>query len=134
MYHIVGVVLSAILGLIGILNFASVMVTGIFARRQEFAMMQAVGMTGRQMKQSLVWEGILYAILTLAAALTLGSAVCRAIIWAIAGEIWFFTYHFSITPILLCALPLLAITWLVPALACRSLQKKTIVEQLRVSS
>lgn len=134
MYHIVGAALSAILGLIGILNFASVMVTGIFARRQEFAMMQAVGMTGSQMKQSIIWEGILYAVITLAAALTLGSAVCWAIVQAITGEVWFFTYHFSVTPILLCILPLLLITWLVPDLACRSLRRKTIVEQLRVIS
>lgn len=134
MYHVVGAALSAILGLIGILNFASVMVTGIFARRQEFAMMQAVGMSGGQMERSLIWEGILYALLTLLAALTLGSVACRAIIQAVAGEIWFFTYHFSVTPILLCILPLLLITWLVPALACRSLRKRTIVEQLRVSS
>lgn len=97
-------------------------------------MMQAVGMTGSQMKQSIIWEGILYAVITLAAALTLGSAVCWAIVQAITGEVWFFTYHFSVTPILLCILPLLLITWLVPDLACRSLRRKTIVEQLRVIS
>lgn len=133
MYHIVGTVLSGILGLIGILNFASVMVTGIFARRQEFAMMQAVGMTGKQMKRTLIWEGLLYALVTLAVTLTLGSVACWAMIQAVAGEVWFFTYHFSVTPVLLCAVPLLLITWLVPDLAYRSLRKKTIVEQLRVS-
>lgn len=133
MYHVVGAALGAILGLIGILNFASVMVTGIFARKQEFAMMQAVGMSSRQLKKTLIWEGLLYALLTLAVTLTLGSAFCWLLIQVIAGEVWFFTYHFSVAPILICALPLLLITWLVPDLAYRSLKKKTVVEQLRVS-
>lgn len=132
MYHIVGAALSGILGLIGILNFASVIVTGIFARRQEFAMMQAVGMTGKQLKGTLVWEGLLYALISLIMVLTLGSLATWAIVQAVAGEIWFFTYHFSITPVLLCAVPLLLITWLIPELAYRSLRKQTIVEQLRI--
>lgn len=134
MYHIVGAVLSGILGLIGILNFSSVIVTGIYARRQEFAMMQAVGMDGKQLKGTLTWEGLLYALISLIVVLTLGSLTTWALVQAIAGEIWFFTYHFSVTPILLCAVPLLLITWLVPELAYRSLKKKTIVEQLRVSA
>lgn len=133
MYHIVGAALGAILGLIGILNFASVMVTGIFARRQEFAMMQAVGMSGKQLKKTLIWEGILYALITFVVTLTAGSALCRLLIQAVAGEIWFFTYHFSVSPVFVCVLPLLLITWLVPDLAYRSLKKKTIVEQLRAS-
>ncbi len=132
MYHIVGAALSGILGLIGILNFASVMVTGVFARKQEFAMMQAVGMSGKQLKGTLIWEGLLYAFISLIAVLTLGSVATRTIVQAVAGEIWFFTYHFSVTPILLCAGPLLLITWLVPELAYRALKKQTIVEQLRV--
>lgn len=96
-------------------------------------MMQAVGMSSRQLKKTLIWEGLLYALLTLAVTLTLGSAFCWLLIQVIAGEVWFFTYHFSVAPILICALPLLLITWLVPDLAYRSLKKKTVVEQLRVS-
>lgn len=134
MYHIVGAALSGILGLIGILNFSSVIVTGIYARRQEFAMMQAVGMDGKQLKGTLIWEGLLYALISLIVVLTLGSLTTWILVQAVAGEIWFFTYHFSVTPILLCAVPLLLITWLLPELAYRSLKKKTIVEQLRVSA
>lgn len=51
--------LSVILALIGILNFINAIVTGIYARKREFAMMQAVGMTGRQLKAMLIWESVL---------------------------------------------------------------------------
>ena len=55
MFWIVGGSLSLILALIGILNFINAIVTGILARKQELAMMEAVGMTGKQMKWMLSW-------------------------------------------------------------------------------
>lgn len=43
---IVGNLLCLVLAFIGILNFINTMVTSVLARKQEFAMMEAVGMTG----------------------------------------------------------------------------------------
>ena len=48
MTMVVGGILSFILGLIGILNFINTMITSIQARKNELAVLQAVGMTGRQ--------------------------------------------------------------------------------------
>lgn len=50
MFWIVGGALSFVLALIGILNFINAIVTGILSRKKELAMMEAVGMTGKQMK------------------------------------------------------------------------------------
>ena len=49
MFYLVGGALAAVLALIGILNFINAIVTGMLARQQEFAMMEAVGMTERQL-------------------------------------------------------------------------------------
>ena len=57
MVKLVGGTLAGILALIGILNFINSVVTGIISRKRELAMMNAVGMTGRQLKQMLTWEG-----------------------------------------------------------------------------
>ena len=65
MFYLVGGALAAVLALIGILNFINAIVTGMLARQQEFAMMEAVGMTERQLAHMLVWEGICYAIFTM---------------------------------------------------------------------
>ena len=58
MYRLVGGALCAILALIGILNFINSMTTSILSRYREIAMLQSVGMTGRQVKQMLICEGI----------------------------------------------------------------------------
>ena len=43
----------------------------ILVRKREFAMLQAVGMTGRQLKKMLVTEGLLYAGATILLSLVL---------------------------------------------------------------
>ena len=60
MFFLLGGVLCAIIGLVGILNFFNAIMTGILARKREFAVLQSVGMTNRQLKQMLVQEGLFY--------------------------------------------------------------------------
>lgn len=71
MYRLVGGVLCAILALIGILNFINSMTTSILSRHKEIAMLQSVGMTGRQVKQMLMYEGMGYSVLGLLCSLIL---------------------------------------------------------------
>lgn len=52
--------LVAIIGLIGIMNLINILMTGISERRNEFAILQAVGMTGKQLCRMLISEGVLY--------------------------------------------------------------------------
>ncbi|MFR2606481.1 MAG: FtsX-like permease family protein [Waltera sp.] len=51
------------------------MMTGILSRRREFAVLQAVGMTNRQLKTMLIYEGLFYAMSSVAAAFILSLAV-----------------------------------------------------------
>ena len=46
-YNTVGYSLSLIIGLIGVLNFANVIITSIISRRKEFATMQSIGLTSK---------------------------------------------------------------------------------------
>ena len=71
MYRFVGGVLCAILALIGILNFINSMTTSILSRHKEIAMLQSVGMTGWQVKQMLICEGVGYSALGLLCSLIL---------------------------------------------------------------
>ena len=61
MFTLLGGVLCAITGLVGILNFFNSIMTGMMSRRREFAMLQSIGMTGKQLRSMLIYEGLLYA-------------------------------------------------------------------------
>lgn len=128
---VVGGLLSFILALIGILNFINSIVTGILSRKREFSMMEAVGMTGKQLRNMLAWEGILYVAFTVAVVLTVGMAFCTFFVEAFAGQIWFFAGHFEIVPVLVCIPILAGISCLIPVAAYKYMMKESVVERLR---
>lgn len=133
MFYLVGGALALVLALIGILNFINAIVTGVLARRQEFAMMEAVGMTGRQLAAMLVWEGVCYALFTLVFVVIANYTVIGFMIEAVAGEIWFFTYHPTALPIFISISVLLVFAAVIPYIACRNMRKQSVVERMRTA-
>ena len=108
MFLLLGGTLSFIVGLVGVLNFFNAILTGIIARQRELAVLQAVGMTGKQMRSMLIWEGLLYALGAAGLALLLTLALGPVAFQAVEGLFWFFTYHLDLTPFLL-IVPLFAL-------------------------
>ena len=133
MFTIVGGALCALLALIGVLNFINSMVTSVLTRRGEIAMLQSVGMTGRQVLKMLVLEGLGYSVLGILSSLILAALVNATALRSITAGMDYFTYRFTLTPALLCAIPLLAVTALVPWLCYRRMAKASIVERLRLT-
>lgn len=131
MFFLLGGVLCAIIGLVGILNFFNAIMTGILARKREFAVLQSVGMTNRQLKQMLVQEGLFY---------TAGSVVVAFLLSLVCGPLsgdmmekmfWFCTYHFTILPVI-AMLPVFAVLGcLIPAVLYQAGSRQSIVERLR---
>ena len=131
MFTALGGVLCVIIGFVGMLNFLNAILTGIFARKREFAVLQAIGMTGHQLKAMLVWEGLFQ---TLGSVLfSTGLCIITAPILKVALEamFWFFSYRFTATPVL-AVLPIFAILGTVlPLVAYRIVAQKSVVERLR---
>ena len=131
MIKLVGGTLSGILALIGILNFVNAVVTSIISRKREFAMMNAVGMTGSQLKSMLMWEGIHYAMLTAICSLIISTLFSYFVVNAVAGDIFFFSYHFTLLPILICVPILLLLSAVIPSVSYQIICKDSIVNRLR---
>lgn len=133
MYRLVGGVLCAILALIGILNFINSMTTSILSRHKEIAMLQSVGMTGQQVKQMLIYEGIGYSALGLLCSLILSVAGSLTVVRMMGAELSYFTWHFTLLPVILCIIPLILITAFVPIVCYNKMAQKTVVERLRIA-
>ncbi|MFD3158763.1 ABC transporter permease (plasmid) [Haloimpatiens sp. FM7330] len=132
MYKVIGGALCAILALIGILNFINSMMTSILTRQREIAMLQAVGMTGKQTRSMLIFEGAGYAVLGLILSIILGTITNVTLVRSMGNALYYFTWKFTLTPILLCIVPLILITVLVPIYCYNKLSKDSIVERLHV--
>lgn len=127
----VGGALGGIIGLIGFLNFINAMITSIIARRKEFAMLQSIGMTKKQLKKMLCYEGLSYAILSSAFSLVFGILLSLVIVKSICGLMWFLSYHIIVWPILIAILVLLILGIAVPLVIYGATDKQSIVERLR---
>ena len=131
MFTLLGGVLCVITGLVGILNFFNSIMTGIISRRREFAVLQSIGMTGRQLRSMLIYEGLLYA-----AGAILLSVVLSIIIEPLVGKLmenvfWFYSYSFTLKGIFITAPVFLAAGAALPALLYRGISRRSIIERLR---
>ena len=131
MFMTMGGALSFIIGLVGVLNFVNAVLTGILTRKRELAVLQSVGMTGKQLKTMLVFEGLYYTLLALAVSLVMTVCIGPLMGTVLSDVFWFFSYRLTVTPILVILPIFLALGALVPLWTYRSVSKRTIVERLR---
>ncbi len=133
MFLLLGGLLCAIIGVVGVLNFFNAIMTGILSRQREFAVLQAVGMTGKQLKAMLVYEGIFYAMGAAVLALLLSLILNPLVAKVLETMFWFFTPSFTITPVLLVFPVFCLLGWSIPVIMYRHTVKQSVVQRLRAA-
>lgn len=129
---VIGYSISVVIALVGILNFVNSMVTAIISRRREFAMIQSIGMTKRQLRKMLIFEGLYYAGITLVISYILSIFTVGVIVRALTAG-GYTTFQFTLLPLIICTPVLLIFAVLLPYLCFRNLEKDSIVERLRAT-
>ena len=131
MILMVGGMLSFIIGLIGVLNFINSMLTSIITRRREFAMLEAIGMTKRQLRTMLLLEGLYYTAGVSVLTICLGTLSSVLLVRGLGQNLWFFTYQFTILPFVITIPVLLLIGCALPYVLMGIVEKQSVVERLR---
>ncbi len=131
MFLMLGGALSFIIGLVGVLNFLNAVLTSIMARKREFAVLQSIGMTGKQLKTMLVWEGVLYTAMAIGLSLILSLLGGPALGSVMNSMFWFFTSRFTILPVVAVTPIFLILGAVLPLIAYQVVSKHSIVERLR---
>ena len=132
---LVGGMIGVILAFAGLINFTNMMVTNIITRRQEFAAMQSIGMTNRQLRRLIVDEGLYYAagadVIGGLFAAILGMTVLKNILNS--PSMWYFTLHFTLVPALFIAVIYLILAAIIPVAVLHFFNKGSVVERLRTA-
>ena len=131
MFLLLGGALSFIVGLVGVLNFFNAIMTGILSRQREFAVLQAVGMTNRQLKRMLILEGLLYTLGSAGIALVLCVGANPLIGNLLETMFWFFSANVTIMPVLLIVPVFALLGYWIPSVMYRQSGRYSIVERLR---
>lgn len=129
----IGVMLCAVIGLIGILNFINAMITSIISRRKEFAVLQSIGMTRKQLKHMLCVEGCLYACFSSACSLAIGVLSALLIVKPLCSMLWFMSFRLIVTPLIISIPILFALGLIIPTVIYGATDKYSIVERLHTA-
>ncbi len=131
MFTLLGGVLCLIIGFVGVLNFVNTVMAGIIARKNEIAVLQAIGMTGKQVKEMLITEGMIYTAGSGMLALLLSVVFVPAINTLADSIFWFYSKHFSVAPIVIVMPVMVLLGILIPLLSYKGISRASIVERIR---
>ncbi|RJE90134.1 ABC transporter permease [Paenibacillus sp. 1011MAR3C5] len=132
--YVLGGALSLILALIGLLNFVGTMFTNVYVRGRELAVMESIGMTKKQLRMLLVWEGAGYAFLSILLISTLGTLLGYGAFRLFSMEADYAVFTYPYLPLSFAFVLVLAVCMAVPLMAYQKFKRLTIVERLREAS
>ncbi len=122
---------SFILALIGIFNFVNVMSVSIMTRKREFAILESVGMSKKQMRSMLRNEGLGYAIITILCSLTLGNLIIYVLFTLLKNVEKYAQFTYPFIPIIMMYVTISLICFITPKVVYRSISKMSIIDRLR---
>ena len=124
-----------ILAAISIMNLINTMINSVHVRKKELGMMQAIGMSDRQLMKMLQLEGIFYTVGTLIISIGVGSlAGYPLFLYAKrTGMFDISTYHYPVTAAIIIILTLFVIQMLLAIFIARSVRKDSLIERIRFS-
>lgn len=105
---------ALILAVIGLLNFVNIMIAGIYERKQDFILLNHIGMTQRQIRKMVTMEGMVYGIGTIIFTMTFGIAISVGGFYLIREPYMKLHFPFGTTAIALLALAVICMV--IPAI------------------
>ncbi len=125
--------LSAMIAVISFMNMANTLVVSVVTRRQEFGMMQAIGMTNSQLNRSLQGEGLLFTIGTVLVSMLVGVPCGYGLFRYGKENSWFslHEYHFPAAELLIMAAFLALFQIMLSFVLTRNVKKESVIERIR---
>lgn len=123
------------IALIGFMNVINTMVTSIVTRKRELGMLQAIGLTNRQLVRMLAGESMVFMAGTLISSLTVGNLLGYLVfLWARdSGFMSVTAYHYPVWETLALALMLVIGQLAITLFIGKRLGKESLIERIRNS-
>ena len=126
--------LCVLLILMGMVNYVNVTLTGLTMRRKEFAVLESIGLTRRQLKKMLLLEGVFYSMIVTVLLLTIGNGALYAFGAVMDKKIVYFVFRYSMAETAVCIILLFVICTAVPLILLSRTEQESVVERLKACS
>lgn len=123
-------ILIAFISLFGLINLINTSVTNLLARGREIGILQAAGLSGRQLNRMLQTEGLIYTVGTAVFTLTVGTAFGYAAYRILKGLGMSLHYHYPVVPICIFLAVLLAVQLAISALTVQNVKRQSLADRI----
>ncbi|MCB7304472.1 ABC transporter permease [Bariatricus massiliensis] len=124
-------VLCTILILMGLVNYINVTMTGLTMRRKEFAVMESIGLTRKQLQNMILLEGVFYSVIVAAATVVMGSAALFGLKMLMKKRIAYFAFTYPALELAACIAALFAVCIVIPLFMYKKAVGESVIDRLR---
>ena len=121
---------AILLIVIGLINFVNVMLTGVMARKNEFAIMESIGTTKKQIRKILTLEGGFYALISTILIMTFGNAFLLLVANAVPSIADYAKFEYPLLLVIGLIIAIFVICLCVPSFVYSFISRETIIERL----
>ncbi|MBV7389498.1 ABC transporter permease [Enterococcus alishanensis] len=124
-----------ILGIVGVMNLINTTIDSILSRKKQLGVMQAIGMSNRQMRRMLQGEGLFYAVGIIALSVFFGSILgYGAYIYAVTNRVLQIkTYAYPTIQVVLLILIVIIVQLILTFATTKMVTKETIISRIHYS-
>ncbi|MGX4600360.1 ABC transporter permease [Faecalimicrobium sp. JNUCC 81] len=129
-----GYSLIGIIGLISLVNLINTMITSIISRKKEIGILQAIGMSDKQLLKMLKLEDVFYTISTLISSLIFGSAIGYLgykVMYNTGAE--YMIYKFPIIPAVIVVVVMILVQFAIGYVINKIFDKESLIDRIRYS-
>lgn len=132
---LLGYTFLGILGGIGMMNLTNTMINSIYTRKKELGMMQAIGLSEKQLIRMLQLEGVFYTAGTLIVSLGIGSLAGYGVFQYMEANnlMNVTTYHYPVIPVVILAIVVTFIQMILTYAVSRNFRKMSLIDRIRYS-
>lgn len=130
-FYLIGGFLVFILILIGIMNFFNTMSASIMGRKRELALLEAIGMTKKDLKKMVMLESSIYLSGSVLLSVLVTMLASDKIMAYVPGQAFFFHLEMTIWPCIIMLPLLFIIAFVIPKYYLEKMSGESIVERIR---
>ncbi|MBD7912494.1 ABC transporter permease [Clostridium cibarium] len=123
--------ISSLMSFIGLVNFINTIITNISSRKIELAILESIGMTKKQIRKMLTFEGIYYGIFSLLLVSTFGSILAYYLVEAFKYQANYASFNFPIIQLIVTGIVIIITCVLTPKIIFHFYSKSSIIERLK---
>ena len=131
---IMGYSLVVLIGVIGFINLINSMITSIITRKKELGMLQAIGLTNKQLVQMLNKEAMFYTSFMLIGSLTIGNIIGYSAVQAMRKSgMSYAVYVLPINQMIIMIVCIVLAQFILTYLISKNFNKESLIDRVRYS-